>query len=214
MTDQIRPPLDTFDALEAIVCLVDGQGKILYANQAAHTLFERDPTGIDLVDGATVDDSAVLAAVAERYRAAKGAGQALRELMIVPAQEGPRHCWLTLTPASRRAESARLLMIQDISDALTGSAALNKILSHVRHDLRSPLTSILGSAELLLSGRVGELQATQQRLAKIIEGGARRMDEILTKTSVQKTGAQKAALAQVGEAQDVEAIADSGAGRE
>jgi len=202
MADHVRLALD---ALDASICLVDGQGKILYANQAAHCLFERDPTGIDLAGPATDDDTALLASVAERYRAAKGSGQALRELMIVPEQDGPRHCWLTLTPASPQAGAPRLLMLQDISDALTGSAALNKILSHVRHDLRSPLTSILGAAELLLSGRVGELQATQQRLAKIIEGGARKMDEILAKTDVEKVRAQEAAL---------EAAGETGAGRE
>ncbi len=208
MADQVRLALDAFNALEASVCLVDGQGKILYANQSAHRLFERDPTGIDLAGRATEDDTALLAGVAERYRAAKGAPQALRELMIVPDEGGPRHCWLTLTPASGSAGAPRLLMLHDISDALTGSAALNKILSHVRHDLRSPLTSILGAAELLLSGRVGELQATQQRLARIIEGGARKMDEILSKTTVEKVRAREAALGEAGD------VGGTGAGRE
>jgi len=72
------------------------------------------------------------------------------------------------------------LMVQDVGAALGGSEGLGKIGSQLTHDLRNPLTSIAGAAEMMRSQRLGEIPPPVARLAGIVQESARRIDEILT----------------------------------
>lgn len=57
---------------------------------------------------------------------------------------------------------------------------VRQFVSQLTHDLRTPLTSILGASDLLLSGRVGTPEERHLRLLKIVNEGTQRMAALLT----------------------------------
>jgi signal transduction histidine kinase len=57
---------------------------------------------------------------------------------------------------------------------------VRQFVSHVTHDLRTPLTSMLGASDLLLSGRIGEVDERHARLLRIVGEGTQRMAALLT----------------------------------
>jgi signal transduction histidine kinase len=55
----------------------------------------------------------------------------------------------------------------------------NDFVATVSHDLRTPLTSIVGNTEMLLDGSAGDLTARQRRLVGAIERNANRLDVLI-----------------------------------
>jgi signal transduction histidine kinase len=86
----------------------------------------------------------------------------------------------------------RILMLVDVTELLGSSATVRSVFSQVNHDLRSPLTSIGGAAELLASGRVGEMDGMQKRLVGIVEESVRKIAEILACTKARLADRQVA----------------------
>ncbi len=80
-------------------------------------------------------------------------------------------------PADRKDE------IGDLGRAFNGMAVRLKevdtlkeeFFSHISHDLRNPLTGMLGAAQLLAQGRCGPLEARQVKLVRVIDESAERM---------------------------------------
>jgi signal transduction histidine kinase len=101
--------------------------------------------------------------------------------------------------AGNGVEGAWVVELTPITQPLTASGALHKVLSQVRHDIRSPLTSIKGAAELLLSGRIGAPDAPQRRMLGIIEEGVRRVNDVLDRTKSHQFDAGEASAAGIGE---------------
>jgi signal transduction histidine kinase len=95
------------------------------------------------------------------------------------------------------AENARLLEVDRLKDEFVGL---------VSHDLRTPLTSIAGFAELLLDDPDGDLGADRRRFLGVIDRNARRLqrllDDLLFAASLQ-AGRQELDLREV----DVAALA-------
>jgi len=60
---------------------------------------------------------------------------------------------------------------------------VRQFVSHLTHDLRTPLTSILGASDLLLSGRIGEVEERHARLLRIVGDGTQRLASLLTELS-------------------------------
>ena len=111
-----------------------------------------------------------------------------------------RYYWMVLTdagPDGAGGPGERILMMVDVGEVLSSSASIRKVFSQVNHDLRSPLTSISGAAELLQSGRAGDLPGMQKRLVTIVEESARKMADILARTK--SSLAEKRATAAVAE---------------
>ncbi|HET6372518.1 MAG TPA: histidine kinase dimerization/phospho-acceptor domain-containing protein [Candidatus Polarisedimenticolia bacterium] len=173
------------EAVAGAACLVSRAGRVVHANAAAGRLFGRDVAGSDLKNGSFEDDLPIFVHVVESYRIRGGEASATGELIIATTPSGSSFYWATMSPVdgAEGFSGGCLLIVQEITAALTEAPALNKILSQVRHDLKSPLTSIGGAAELLLSGRMGELPGVQRRLVAIIEEGTQKMGSILARTT-------------------------------
>jgi nitrogen fixation/metabolism regulation signal transduction histidine kinase len=172
------------DGLDAAVLVVDGRGEVLFANIKAAAALGRDLTGANLREGDFEEDTPLVGAVVESYRCAGSNREACRNLLISTEEEAVRYLWVTVSGVEAGQESCgpRVVMLQDISEPLTESPAIRKVFSQVNHDLRSPLTSIAGAAELLLSGRVGTVDGVQRRLVRIVEEGSQKMSAILART--------------------------------
>jgi len=70
-------------------------------------------------------------------------------------------------------------MIEDIT-ARRAAEQMREDLTHtIVHDLRSPLTAITTSLELLQSGLLGELSARQDEVVQLAQSGARRMLQLI-----------------------------------
>ncbi len=186
--------------IDDVLILTDDAGKVLFANPSASRLFGRDLTGTKLRPEEVDDDPPIVASVVRGYRAAREGSGPHRELVSATTAEGPRYYWLSVHPA-QSGGSGRLLTLADITESLSGSPSLQRVFSVVNHDIRSPLTSISGAAELLGSGRVGALDGVQQRLLGIIEEGVRKIDEILARTKSGLAAGQLAAVAGEGREQ-------------
>lgn len=181
MSDTDRQVLE---GLQAAVLLADAGDQVLFANTHAAALLGRDLTGAKLMSASFEDDSALLVDLVENYRAAAGNSGACQQLLVATQDDGsPRYFWLDVSPLKPRAAAGRrLITLTDISTPLTAFPTVRKVFSQVNHDLRSPLTSIAGAAELLLSGRVGSVEGIQRKLVTIIEEGSKKMSAILART--------------------------------
>lgn len=169
------PNIEILRDLPGAVMLLREGGAVEYCNSEAAAILGDDATGCGLAE--TTDGESPLA---EKLKAAfrKLHRQGGAELLISETEEGPRYYWFTLS--APRSTQAQLLMLLDVGAALSGSEGLGKIVSQLTHDLRNPLTSIAGAAEMMRSQRMGELPAPVSRLAGIVQEGARRIDEILS----------------------------------
>ncbi len=182
-------PQALLDAIEAAVCVVAGDGEVVMANEHSRRLLGRDLTGENIASGDYEEEVPLLAEAVECYRRRRDAWETEHDLVSCAHEEGARFYWIGIGPMGDldSPRSLRIMMLQDITGLLTASPHLNKILSQLRHDLRSPLTSIGGAAELLLSGRVGPLRGPQGRLVEIVMEGVAKIGEILRAKMTQKT---------------------------
>ncbi|MGH9870643.1 MAG: histidine kinase dimerization/phospho-acceptor domain-containing protein [Candidatus Polarisedimenticolia bacterium] len=186
--------------LDAALLLIDPEGGVVFCNAPAIRLLGRDLAGSSLQRDEFDDDLPVVGSLAARFKAASARQGASRELMAVSEGDESRYYWMVLTdagPDGAGGPGERILMMVDVGEVLSSSAAIRKVFSQVNHDLRSPLTSISGAAELLQSGRAGDLPGMQKRLVTIVEESARKMTDILSRTKARL--AEKRAAAAVGE---------------
>lgn len=177
------------EGLGAALLVVDASGRVTWANAVCESILGSGLAGVRLDRQEDLEDrSSLLFEVAGRLAGAPGPA-----LIVAPHDGGPRYYWMTRAALGNGAQGGHLVMLNDITDALTGSPFLRKIFSQVSHDLKSPLTSISGACELLGSGRVGTIEGTQRKLVGIIEEGTRRMEEILESAKGRFARAESAA---------------------
>lgn len=169
--------------MEPGLCLIDQAGRVSLHNRAARRLLDCDLTDNDLLALDPDDQPALVAEILLHYRRHRESGAPIKELVVLTRDDRVRCLSVSVFAVGSGGDAATGIILDDVSEALTGAPGLNKILSQVRHDLRSPLTSITGASELLLSERMGALAENQARLVKIIEEGARRLGELLETTT-------------------------------
>ncbi len=168
--------------MEPALCLIDETGRVTLHNRSGRDLLDCDLTDHHLLALDLDEQPSLVAEIVEGYRRQRRAGGRLKDLIVFTRGGRVRCLSLSIFPVES-GRAATGIVLSDVSEALTEAPGLNKILSQVRHDLRSPLTSITGASELLLSERMGALAANQIRLVKIIEEGARRLGELLEATT-------------------------------
>jgi len=190
--------------IEGALILTGDDARVVFANECSRRLFGRDLTGSVLRPEEVDEDLPIVASMVQGFRRAAARPGAHRELVVATTPEGPRYFWLGVSPRDGDgggSGAARLVSMIDITESLSGSPSLQRIFSQVNHDIRSPLTSISGAAELLQSGRVGALDGVQQRLLGIIGEGVRKIDDILARTKSALAEGQVAAVAGEGREQ-------------
>ncbi len=138
------------DNMPVSILGIDEHGVIQSANPAAAGLFERsmdqllDANISDLVE--LTGSSCLIPGTAKEFR------------VNLPDRE----CWAELLV--REFESFRLLAMIDISERLAIQRLRRQFVAMVSHDLRTPLTAVQASLELIASGIFGQLSenGTQQ----------------------------------------------------
>lgn len=81
--------------------------------------------------------------------------------------------------ASAHVGAGTALFLEDITDRAEEERVREEFITMLVHDLSAPLQSVLGFAELLLMGRAGELNHTQQDFVSRIEASGRLMTHLV-----------------------------------
>ena len=160
--------------------LLDKKGTVLSINAAAADFFSADETcvGEDFlaVDRTHEVDSAIRAALADGHS----------ELRV---ERGGKVWELNISRITADGDTAgAALLVVDVTDKVFAERQRREFTANVSHELKTPLQSILGSAELLENGLVkaedvpqfvGRIRAEAERLVSLIEDIIRlsRLDE-------------------------------------
>ena len=71
------------------------------------------------------------------------------------------------------------VVLMDLTEVVAQGDIAKEFVRQVRHDLRSPLTSMRGAVDLLLSGRLGVLDEKQKKLVVLVEKATHQMTDIV-----------------------------------
>lgn len=172
--------LDGLDRSRLMVIATDRSGRVTHANAAANALFG-DLDGLDLSHPPPLENPkgplAVLVGLWDALKEDPSAGEP--SLLRTKREISSSYLWAHSIALGESGESGQLILVADLTAHVAGSEPVRRLVAQLAHDLRSPLTSISGAAELLLSGRVGSLQKTQQKLVRIVDDGATKMTSII-----------------------------------
>ena len=171
---------------------VEADGRVGFHNRAAVDLLG-ELEGVNLSAPPACDDPrSPLTGLVDAWEALREqADSEVPRLIRVKKGGASLFLWTQSLPLGERARGGRLFLLADLTAFLAGAEPVRRLVSQLAHDLRSPLTSISGAAELLLSGRVGALQGVQEKLVRIVEDGAGRMNNIISSAAEEGTGREK-----------------------
>ncbi|MFQ5700983.1 MAG: histidine kinase dimerization/phospho-acceptor domain-containing protein [Acidobacteriota bacterium] len=172
------PEQEIVTRLESAILLVAPDGEILFNNRSCRAALGGDLTGRRLTGLGRQDEGSLLARVAASYLEARESGGRYQDLLIWERDAQVRYYWLGVSPGL---DGRMVLSLEEITSALRRAPALTQVLAQLIHDLRTPLTSIAGAVELILSGRLGPLATGQRRMVDIVDESARKMKSMLAK---------------------------------
>lgn len=148
--DELRSRQDEFTAItgsmsEGLI-LINSDGMIIHMNKSAARLYgiDCDCTGLDLL---AVDRSVSLQQVMDAAQHGKTA-DVVREI------SGRQYQYLANPVISADKVQGAVLLILDITERQQAEQLRREFTANVSHELKTPLQSIMGSAELLKSGLV------------------------------------------------------------
>jgi signal transduction histidine kinase len=166
---------------------VTGKGEIEGFNDAAVELFG-SLEGLNLSRPNAQDDPlSALASLTGFWESMQDETDFASPSLLRAKSEGSSlYLWINVVPTGSNGTGGFLFLVANLTAQVSGSEPVRKLVSQLAHDLRSPLTSISGAAELLLSGRVGGLETVQQKLVRIVDEGATKMATIITTVSTEE----------------------------
>ena len=188
VTEQKSRNRQLLDSLDIGIARVKPGGVIEVSNHAFHTLYALD------VSPAFRPTSAV------EYRARRGAPIPLSETSIARAARGELFSdeliwlfgldgqWRALKASTRVIEEDRhasdglLLLIEDVSTQVDPRANQEQTRRTISHELRNPLTAILGHVDLLLER--DDVSETMRRQLEVVERAGDRMERLIDEALV------------------------------
>lgn len=172
------------EALADPIVVVDGRRAVLAANSAARALYPRDLVGRNIALSIRHPD--ILDAL-ERVLSARESREVevtLSGAVVTTYRVHVAPLDLPGTPQDARA----LMAFQDLTAARQAEHMRADFVANVSHELRSPLTSLLGFIETL-RGPARDDAAARERFLEVMDGEAKRMarliDELLSLSRVE-----------------------------
>ncbi len=162
------------------VIVIDGFDKLLMANEAAGRLFGFDFKSsqykpIRELIGAK--HSAFLEFVSDSK---KGKGHATRRELDFPADEKPRtfDCVISCVHDEKEDACGAVAVLHDITREKEVSQMKNDFVSHVSHELKTPLASITAYSEMLADGEADN-EEMRTEFYSVIQGQAKRLNRLI-----------------------------------
>jgi signal transduction histidine kinase len=161
------------------VILASAEGRVLHANTSAARIFD-GVAGLDLSNPPPFEDPrGPLATLVAAWEEARSAEAPASKLHRARKSGAAAFLWFECITFGNNGGSGRMFVVTDLTALLSGAEPVRRMVAQLAHDLRSPLTSIAGATELLLSGRLGQLAMKQEKLVKIVDEGTVRMTTII-----------------------------------
>lgn len=141
--EQLEGVLQGMD--DGVLC-VDKSNRVVFLNQRARELLSAP----ELKEGGTLDGSLLLRRLAEQMRS--GGEQARRETLSAGGPKERQYAVYFSPIPGRREDGEVLAVIADVTRMRQLEQLRSEFVANVTHELKTPLTSIRGSIELLRSG--------------------------------------------------------------
>ena len=127
------------------VLAVDAENKILFLNQSARRLLEKP--GLD--ENTKLEGSLLIGKIANMMKHAVESAQSGKE--TITGAPNDKQFIVYVSPIAGQAEKSALAVITDVTRVHKLEQMRSEFVSNVTHELKTPLTSIRGSIELLKS---------------------------------------------------------------
>jgi two-component system phosphate regulon sensor histidine kinase PhoR len=168
---------DILDSIRDAVLVVDDRDQILFANPAARQLLKLDAGG----KSGSLDVLETAAALREKIqRCRSGQIRHVRHELSL-AVEGQQRVFEAVLSCLQESESDRphvVAVFHDISREREISQMKNDFVSHVSHELKTPLASINAYAEMLVDGEAQDAETLRQ-FCSIIQSQALRLNRLI-----------------------------------
>ncbi|MBI2863903.1 MAG: PAS domain S-box protein [Chloroflexi bacterium] len=169
-----RQVADILESITDAFVAVDREGRFTYVNEEAGRLLHRNPVDLVGKHGAEELPGALGSQLLEQCRAA------ISEQASVEFQffHSPFNAWLEVR--AYRSKDGLSVYFRDITDRKRAEQIQEQYLGLISHDLRNPLTTIQGHAQMLLRAfdRTG-LAGSERRSAEVILATTRRMHAMI-----------------------------------
>ncbi|MGB9723631.1 MAG: GAF domain-containing protein [Chloroflexia bacterium] len=188
------------------ILLLDGQGQILLANPPIERwsglpreeMFGRSLFWlIQAVSAGRPETRRILLKELARGRRAlrREARAVLRGSVELAEWAGRSFEWLSLPVQEQERPTARLLVLRETTEARAAERMREDLIGMIIHDLRGPLTAILGALETLLVKDMGPLNEVQRSLLEVArEGGQHLLDLVDTLLDIRRLEAGRMPL--------------------
>jgi signal transduction histidine kinase len=186
--------------LEAGLFLVEPDGTVSFATPRALTFLGiREPAGNGHRPGLE-GGNAIAREIAARIPATNGPTATVRREYLRLGQDGDRYLSVTLSPIRSRPGSGQwAILVEDVTGIVTCGRETSQWARNLVHDLKSPLSTVAGSIDLIFSGRLGEVDPKLQNFLNLIQKGVDRLIEMLgTAGKTRPSGAPEARVVEDG----------------
>ncbi|NYF15378.1 signal transduction histidine kinase [Microbacterium sp. AK009] len=184
-TAQERRIAEMIDGIDLGIVRLSPDGELLALNAAYRRLYglgeQEDPAHAAVIEHAAVDGPEVPADARPFARAARGEAFAPETYWIPDAEGTWRAVIVSASPLASRSEeeASMLLVVREVTALLHAERARDQVVAMASHEIRNPLTVILGRAELALERDVDPASRDD---FTVIEASAERMLTMLEQT--------------------------------
>ena len=171
--EQLEGVLQGMD--DGVLC-VDRNNRIVFLNQRARELLNAR----DLKEGGILDGSLLIRQLADRMRSAGEQGEeeaARRETLATGGPKEQQYNVYIAPIPGKREDGEVLAVIADVTRMRRLEQLRSEFVANVTHELKTPLTSIRGSIELLRSGDRDE--ETRQYFYDVLDIEAERLHHLI-----------------------------------
>lgn len=180
MTPPEEEPLSglALDGIPAGVLVLDPSGRVLFASAPAVKMMggEAESVASDTLSS----DDFPRRDVFNLLRKACESWSPVRRLVTFD-RECRHYILVSAGPLPDGSGEKRMaVLIMDLTEVVAQGDMAKEFVRQVRHDLRSPLTSMRGAVDLLLSERLGTLDEKQKKLVVLVEKATHSMTAIVS----------------------------------